>query len=55
MILSFKMKGGVISYHFLVLWFQKDSLDTVDFRTYFCLDFQAFLKFCDLKNLNSDS
>ena len=31
MILSFKMKGGVISDHFLMLWFQKDSLDTVGF------------------------
>ena len=34
MILSFKMKGGVISDHFLMLWFQKDSLDTVGFRTF---------------------
>ena len=34
MILSFKMKGGVISGHFLMLWFQKYSLDTVGFRTY---------------------
>ena len=34
MILSFKMKGDVISDHFLMLWFQKDSLDTVSFRTY---------------------
>ena len=34
MILSFKMKGDVISDHFLMLWFQKDSLDTVGFRTY---------------------
>ena len=33
MILSFKMKGDVISDHFLMLWFQKDSLDTVGFRT----------------------
>ena len=31
---SFKMKGYVISDHFLMLWFQKDSLDTVSFRTY---------------------
>ena len=31
MILSFKMKG---SDHFLMLWFQKDSLDTVGFRTF---------------------
>ena len=31
---SFNMKGDVISDHFLVLWFQKDSLDTVGFRTY---------------------
>ena len=34
MILSFKMKVDVISDHFLMLWFQKDSLDTVGFRTY---------------------
>ena len=34
MILSFKMKGDVISDHFLMLWFQKDSLDTVGFRTF---------------------
>ena len=33
MILSFKMKGNVISDHFL-LWFQNDSLDTVGFRTF---------------------
>ena len=33
-ILSFKMKGDVISDHFLMLWFQKDSLDTVGFRTF---------------------
>ena len=34
MILSLKMKGDVISDHFLMLWFQKDSLDTVGFTTY---------------------
>ena len=34
MILSFKIKGDVISDHFLMLWFQKDSLDTVGFRTF---------------------
>ena len=34
MILSFKMEGGVISGHFLMLWFQKDFLDTVGFRTF---------------------
>ena len=34
MILSFKMKGDVIADHFLTLWFQKDSLDTVGFRTF---------------------
>ena len=28
------MKGDVISDHFLMLWFQKDSLDTVGLRTY---------------------
>ena len=33
MMLSFKMKGDVISDHFLMLWFQKDSLDTVGLRT----------------------
>ena len=30
----FKMKGDVISNPFLMLWFQTDSLDTADFRTY---------------------
>ena len=34
MILSFKMKADVISDRFLMLWFQKDSVDTVSFRTY---------------------
>ena len=34
MILSFKMKEGAISDHFLMLSFQKDSLDTVGFRTF---------------------
>ena len=34
MILSFKMKGYVISDHFWMLWFQKDSLDTASFRTF---------------------
>ena len=34
MILSLKIEGDVISHHFLMLWFQKDSLDTVGFRTY---------------------
>ena len=33
MILSFEMKRDVISDHFLMLWFQKDFLDTVGFRT----------------------
>ena len=33
-ILSFKMKDVVISDHFLMLWFQKDSLYTVGFRTF---------------------
>ena len=28
------MKGDVISDHFLMLWFQKDSMDTAGFRTY---------------------
>ena len=28
------LKGDVISDHFLILWLQKDSLDTVGFRTY---------------------
>ena len=31
MILSFKIKGDVISDHFLMLWFQKESLDRVGF------------------------
>ena len=31
MILSFKMKGDVISDHFLMLWFQNYSLDTFGF------------------------
>ena len=34
MILSFKMMGDVISDHFLMLKLQKDSLDTVGFRTF---------------------
>ena len=34
MLLSFKMKEDVVSDHFLMLWFQKDSLDTVCFRTF---------------------
>ena len=34
-ILSFKMKGEVISDHFLMLWFQKNSLNVVGFRTFF--------------------
>ena len=34
MILSSKMKGNVISDHFLMLWFQKDSLDTIGFRVF---------------------
>ena len=34
MILSFKMKGGVKSDHFLMLWLQKDSLDTVGLTTF---------------------
>ena len=33
MILSFEMKEDVISDYFLMLWFQKDSQDTVSFRT----------------------
>ena len=28
------MKGDVISDHFLMLWLQKDSPDTVGFRTF---------------------
>ena len=28
------MTGDVISDHFLMIWFQKDSLDTVSFRTF---------------------
>ena len=34
MISSFKMKGDVIYDHLLMLRFQKDSLDTVGFRTF---------------------
>ena len=34
MILSFRMKEDVISDHFLTLWFQKDSLDSVGFMTF---------------------
>ena len=34
MMSSFKMIGDVISDNFLTLWFQKDSLDTVGFRTF---------------------
>ena len=34
MILSFNMKGDLISDQFLMLWFQKDSLDTVGFKTF---------------------
>ena len=34
MILSFVMKGDVITDQFLMLWFQKDSLDTFGFRIY---------------------
>ena len=34
MIISFEIKGYIIYDHFLMLWFKKDSLDTVGFRTY---------------------
>ena len=34
MILTFEMKADVISDRFTMPWFQKDSLDTVDFRTF---------------------
>ena len=34
MILSYKMKQDVISDQLLMLLFQKDSLDTVGFRTF---------------------
>ena len=33
-ILSFKWEGDVLSDHFLMLSLQKDSLDTVGFRTF---------------------
>ena len=33
-IFSFKMRGEVTFDHFLMLWFQKDSLDTVGFRAF---------------------
>ena len=47
MILSFNMKGDLISDQFLMLWFQKDSLDTVGFRTFrtFFLFLWLFLRF----------
>ena len=32
--LSLKIKGDVIFDHFLMLWFQKDSLDIVGFETF---------------------
>ena len=32
--LSLKIKGDVIFDHFLILWFQKESLDTVGFWVY---------------------
>ena len=34
MILPFKMKGDVITDHFLMLWFQENSLNAVGFRTF---------------------
>ena len=34
MVLPFRMKGDVMSGHFLMIWFLKDSLDTVGFRTF---------------------
>ena len=34
MILSFEMKGDFTSDQFLMLWFQKDSLDTAGFRPF---------------------
>ena len=34
MILLLKMKGDVISDHFLMPWLQKDSLDRVGFGTF---------------------
>ena len=34
MILSFEMKEDVFSDHFMMLWFQKDSLYAVGFRTF---------------------
>ena len=34
MMLSFKMKGRCYTDHFLMLWFQEDSLNTVGFRTF---------------------
>ena len=32
--ISLKMKEDVMSNQFLMLWFQKDSLDTIGLRTY---------------------
>ena len=43
----FKMKGDVISDHFLMLWFQKDSLDTVGFRTFRGRGVEMLLNFTD--------
>ena len=34
MILSFEKKGDVISEHYFMLGFQKDSLDMIGFMTY---------------------
>ena len=34
MLFLFKMKGNVIYAHFLMLWLNKDFLDTVGFKTY---------------------
>ena len=34
LIFSFEMKGDVIHDQFLMLWFQKDSLYTVGFKTF---------------------
>ena len=52
MILSFKIKGDVISDHFLMLWFQKDSLASVwDFFLNFTIFFCGFSNNKMLKNV----
>ena len=49
MILSFEMKGDVTSDLFLMLWFQKDSLDTVGLRTFRTFSRQALFCIGDVR------